>query len=52
MVKYVKHSKTKDWRKRNPKKVKAYAKMRQVRDAKKIRAYSKIANNNYYFWWE
>lgn len=41
--------KTKDWRKRNPKKVKAYAKMRMVRDAVKIRAYSKIANNDYYF---
>ena len=40
---------TKDWRKRNPKRVKAYAKMRMVRDAVKIKAYSKIANNDYYF---
>ncbi len=37
------------WRKDNPEKVKAYAKMRRVRDAKKIRAYQKIANDNYYF---
>jgi len=28
---------TKEWRKKNPKKVKAYAKMRQKRDAVKIR---------------
>ncbi len=41
--------KTKDWRKRNPKKVKSYAKMRRVRDAEKIKVYSKIANNDYYF---
>ena len=39
----------KKWRKDNPEKVKAYAKMRMVRDAVKIRAYSKIANNDYYF---
>lgn len=40
---------TKDWRKRNPKRVKAYAKMRMVRDAVKIKAYQKIFNNDYYF---
>jgi len=39
----------KKWRRDNPKKVKDYAKMRQVRDAVKIKAYQKIANNDYYF---
>lgn len=39
----------KRWRKDNPKKVKDYAKMRQVRDADKIKARQKISGNNYFF---
>jgi hypothetical protein len=39
----------KKWRKDNPKKIKAYNKMRQVRDSVKIKARQKIASNNYYF---
>ncbi len=39
----------KKWRRDNPEKVKAYAKMRQVRDVDKIKARQKISSNDYMF---
>lgn len=40
---------TRDWRKRNPKRVKDYAKMRQVRDSEKIKERNVKSQNDYMF---